>query len=323
MGVGMKPKLLDQLRIELRARHYSPKTEQAYCMWVKRYIYFHNVRHPVEMAEPEINAFLAYLAVKSKVSASTQNQALSALLFLYRHVIGREIGNLGEVIRARKPTRLPVVLSRDEVKAVLGRLTGGTLLMATLMYGAGLRLMECLCLRVQDIDFARNEITVRDGKGNKDRLTMLPSRAKQPLAQHLEHVKEIHRRDLADGCGRVLMPYALDRKYPGAATDWRWQWVFPQERRWRNGQTGEQGRHHVDESIIQRAVKEAVASAGLTKRASCHTFRHSFATHLLEGGYDIRTVQELLGHSDVKTTMVYTHVLNQGPRGVRSPIDEV
>lgn len=318
----MKPKLLDQLRMALRSRHYSRKTEQTYCMWVKRYIFFHRVRHPSEMGELEINTFLTHLAVESKVSASTQNQALSALLFLYRHVLGREIGNLGEIVRARRPRRLPVVLSRDEVKAVLSHLTGDTLLIGSVMYGAGLRLMECLRLRVQDIDFSRNELTVRDGKGSKDRLTMLPSSVRQPLTQHLPNVREIHRRDLADGYGRVLLPHALDRKYPSAASDWRWQWVFPQERRWRNAQTGDQGRHHDDASIVQRAVKDAVARVGLTKRASCHTFRHSFATHLLERGYDIRTIQELLGHADVKTTMVYTHVLNQGPRGVRSPIDE-
>lgn len=267
--------------------------------------------------------FLPHLAVKSKVSASTQNQALSALLFLYRHVLGQDIGSLGEVVRARKPRRLPVVLSRDEVKAVLSHLSGAEWLMVSLMYGAGLRLMECLRLRVQDVDSARNEITVRDGKGSKDRLTMLPGSLREPLACHLEKVRQIHQRDLANGYGRVLLPDALERKYPKAATDWRWQWVFPQERRWRNARTGEQGRHHVDESIVQRTVKEAVARAGLTKRASCHTFRHSFATHLLESGYDIRTVQELLGHSDVKTTMIYTHVLNQGPRGVRSPVDEL
>lgn len=317
----MKPKLLDQLRLALRSRHYSQRTEETYCLWVKRYIFFHSVRHPGEMGEPEINAFLTHLAMTSKVSASTQNQALSALLFLYRHVIGRDIDDLGEVIRARKAKRLPVVLARDEVKAVLGHLTGDMWLIGTLLYGAGLRLLECLSLRVQDIDFERNEITIRSGKGNKDRLTMLPTSVKQPLIEHLGRVREMHQRDLADGYGRVALPFALERKYPRAPADWRWQWVFPQKRRWRNTQENQQGRHHVDESIVQRSVKEAVARAGITKRASCHTFRHSFATHLLEGGYDIRTIQELLGHSDVKTTMIYTHVLNQGPRGVRSPMD--
>jgi integron integrase len=288
---------------------------------VKRFIFFHHVRHPKEMGEPEINAFLTHLAVKAKVSASTQTQALCALLFLYRHVIGREVGDLGEVIRARKPARLPVVMTREEVKSVLANLTGDKWLMASLMYGAGLRLMECLRLRVQDIDFARHEILVRDGKGAKDRITMLPVSLTAPLQDHLQKVKAIHGKDLADGWGRVQLPDAVERKYPNARKDWRWQWVFPQENRWVNPHTKAQGRHHMDESLVQKAVRDAVVQAGLTKRATCHTFRHSFATHLLEAGYDIRTVQELLGHSDVKTTMIYTHVLNRGPAGVRSPVD--
>ncbi len=275
---------------------------------------------PARASQPKL---LTHLAVKQKVSASTQNQALSALLFLYRHVIGRDVGDLGEVIRARKPTRLPVVMTREEIKSVLANLTGDKWLMASLMYGAGLRLMECLRLRVQDLDFSRHEILVRDGKGAKDRITMLPESLKTSLQDHLKQVKAIHERDLADGWGRVLMPDALDRKYPNAPKEWRWQWVFPQENRWKNAKTAEQGRHHVDESLVQKAVREAVARAGLTKRATCHTFRHSFATHLLEGGYDIRTVQELLGHKDVSTTMIYTHVLNRGPSGVRSPVDEL
>jgi len=316
-----KPRLFDLLRESLRSRHYSRRTEKTYCLWVKRYIFFHNVRHPAEMAEPEINAFLTHLALKEKVSASTQNQALAALLFLYRHVVGREVGDLGQVIRARKPTRLPVVMTREEVKTVLAQLTGFKWLMASLMYGAGLRLSECLRLRVQDVDFGRNEILVRDGKGAKDRITMLPISLKVPLQDHLTKVKEIHAKDLAAGWGRVQLPEALDRKYPNAPIEWRWQWIFPQENRWKNTKTGEEGRHHIDESLLQKAVKDAVARAGLTKRATCHTFRHSFATHLLEGGYDIRTVQELLGHKDVKTTMIYTHVLNRGPAGVRSPVD--
>ena len=320
-GREAKPKLLDQLREALRSRHYSHRTEQTYCHWVKRFIYFHNVRHPSEIREPEINAFLPHLAVKEKVSASTQNQALSALLFVYRHVLGREIGDLGEVIRARKPTRLPVVMTREEVKAVLGNLAGDKWLMASLMYGAGLRLMECLRLRAQDIDFSRNEILIRDGKGAKDRITMLPESLKAPLQEHLRAVKAVHEKDLADGWDRVPMPDALDRKYPNAPREWRWQWVFLQENRWRNAKTGEKRRHHVDESLVQKAVRTAVTRAGLIKRVTCHTFRHSFATHLLEGGYDIRTVQELLGHKDVKTTMIYTHVLNRGPSGVRSPVD--
>lgn len=320
MSAG-QPRLMDRLREALRSRHYSPRTEQAYCYWVKRFIFFHNVRHPAQMAEPEINAFLTHLAVREKVSASTQNQALSALLFLYRHVLDRQIGDLGEVIRARRRKRLPVAMTRDEVKSVLEHLARDKWLMASLMYGAGLRLMECLRLRVRDIGFSRNEIMVRDGKGSKDRVTMLSESLKKPLRDHLREVKAIHERDLADSWGRVKMPDALDRKYPNVPADWRWQWVFPQAHRWRNAKTGQQGRHHIDEALVQRAVRDAVARAGLTKRATCHTFRHSFATHLLEAGYDIRTVQELLGHSDVKTTMIYTHVLNRGPAGVPSPLD--
>lgn len=319
---GWGPELLDQLRAALRTRHYSRRTEQAYLRWVKRFVEFHGNRHPAEMAEPEINAFLTRLAVKDKISASTQNQALAALLFLYRRVIGREVGDLGKVVRARKPRRLPTVLSREEAKAVLANLSGDKWLIASLLYGAGLRLQECLRLRIQDIDFGRNEILVRHGKGGKDRVTMLPETLKPALSRHLLAVKRIHHEDLSDGWGRVRMPEALERKYPNSAGDWRWQWVFPQERRWVNPRTGGQGRHHIDPSLVQRAVKEAVARAGLTKRAGCHTFRHSFATHLLEAGYDIRTVQELLGHSDIKMTMIYTHVLNRGPSGVRSPLDE-
>jgi integron integrase len=313
------PKLLDRLHEALRSRHYSRRTDQTYCLWVKRYIYFHKLRHPEQVAEPEINAFLTHLAVKEKVSASTQ--ALSALLFLYRHVLGTEIGDLGELIRARKPKRLPAVMTREEVKALLGQLKGERHLMASLMYGAGLRLMECLRLRVQDIEFERNEILVRDGKGFKDRITMLPESLKTPLRDHLRKVKAIHEKDLAEGWGRVQMPYARDRKYPNAAADWRWQWVFPQENRWKNTRAGEEGRNHVHETMLQRLVKEAVRRAGIIKHVGCHTFRHSSATHLLESGHDIRTIQELPGHKDVSTTMVYTHVLNRGGHGVRSPLD--
>jgi len=254
------PKLLDRLREALCSRHYSRKTEQTYCHWVKRYIYFHNLRHPAQMAEPEINAYLAHLAVKENVSASTQTQALSALLFLYRYVLDREIGDLGEVIRARKPPPIPVVMTREEVKAVLGNLTGDKWLLASLMYGAGLRLMECLRLRVQEIDFARNEILIRDGKGAKDRITMLPESLKTPLQDHLKRVKIIHDRDLNDGWGWGQMPTALDRKYPNAPADWRWQWVFPQKKRWMNCETKAQGRHHMDESLVQKAVRDAVST---------------------------------------------------------------
>ena len=316
-----RPKLLDQVRLALRSRHYSRRTERTYLHWIRRFILFHRKRHPAEMAEPEINAFLTHLAVRGKVSASTQNQALSGLLFLYRHVLKQELGDLGDVIRARRPKHLPVVMTREEVKAVLGQLEGDKWLMASLMYGAGFRLMECLRLRVQDIDFETNQITVRDGKGSKDRRTMLPQIVKEPLREHLQRAKMTHEQDLADGYGRVALPYAFSRKYANAAAEWRWQWVFPQERRWTDPETGQKGRHHVHESVIQRAVKQAVRETGLTKRATCHTFRHSFATHLLEDGDDIRTVQELLGHRDVSTTMIYTHVLNRGPIGVRSPLD--
>lgn len=311
------------MSLALRARHYSLRTEQAYVHWVRRYIFYHKLRHPREMGEEEINAFLTHLAVDGKVSSSTQNQALSALLFLYRHILGRKVGQIGDVIRAQRPRLLPVVMSREEVKAVLGYLYGEKKIIATLLYGAGLRLMECMRLRVQDIDFDKNQINVRSGKGDKDRVTMLPQALKPMLLEQLRRVKHVHEKDVIDGWGRVELPEALDRKYPHAPRDWGWQWVFPQERRWRNPQSRQEGRHHIDESLVQRAVKEAVTRAGLSKRASCHTFRHSFATHLLESGYDIRTVQELLGHRDLKTTMVYTHVLNRGPGAIRSPLDNL
>ena len=275
------------------------------------------------MGEPQINAFLTHLAVKEQVGSSTQNQALCALLFLYREVLNREVGELGNVVRAKKKKRLPVVMTRAEVKCILEQLTGVKYLIASLLYGAGLRLMECLTLRVQDLDFQTGVIVVRNGKGGKDRRSMIPQTLVSLLEEHLQQVKQIHQRDLEAGWGRVQLPDALERKFPNAPAEWRWQWVFPQENRWVNSVTREQGRHHVDESIIQKAVREAVYRAGLTKRATCHTFRHSFATHLLEDGYDIRTVQELLGHSDVKTTMIYTHVLNKGPAGVRSPFDRI
>jgi integron integrase len=314
---------MDQMRDALRSRHYSVRTEKAYCLWVKRYIRFHRMKHPRDLGGPEINGFLTYLAVKLKVSASTQNQALAAILFLYRHVIGRDVEDLGTVIRARKPKRLPVVLTRDEVVDVLAELTDDKRLMAAIMYGSGLRLTECLRLRVQDIDFGLNEIMVRDGKGGKDRVTVLPESVCPALRDQLEQARRIHKQDLADGWGRVQLPEALSRKYPNAASEWAWQWVFPQDTRWHDPVTGEQGRHHVHETILQRAVKEAVRRSGVGKHASCHTLRHSFATHLLETGYDIRTIQELLGHKNVSTTMIYTHVLNKGGYGVRSPMDRL
>lgn len=316
-----QPKLLDRMRAALRSRHYSPRTEQAYCTWVRRFICFHNLRHPGEMAEPEMNAFLTSLAVEAKVSASTQNQALAALLFLYRTVLERKLNAPEEIVRAQTPERIPVVLTRAEVRAVLSNLAGDKWLMASLLYGTGMRLMECVTLRVQDLDFGQNQILIRRAKGAKDRRSMLPALLKGPLQAHLRQVKAIHDQDLAEGWGSVQMPGALDKKLPNAPREWRWQWVFPQERRWRNRATKQQGRHHTDASTLQRAVQAAVARAGILKRATCHTLRHSFATHLLEAGHDIRTVQELLGHADVRTTMIYTHVLNRGPAGVKSPID--
>lgn len=318
-----RPKLLVQLKDALQTRHYSHRTISAYCLWSKRYIHYHNFRHPSEMSEPEINAFLTYLATKLKVSASTQNQALCALLFLYRNVIGIEVGDLDDVIRARKPKHLPVVMTREEVKAVISEMNGEKRLIATLLYGSGLRLMEGLRLRVHDIDFSRNEMVVRGGKGAKDRVTMLPISLKAELIDHLKKVKAIHIKDLELGWGRVQLPHALNRKYPNAPSIWGWQWVFPQEKRWKNKATKEEGRHHIDSSLVQKAVKDAVIKSGVVKQATCHTFRHSFATHLIEDGYDIRTVQELLGHKDVKTTMIYTHVLNRGAAGVQSPVDRI
>ena len=316
-----KPRLLDQVRQAIQTRHLSRNTEQAYIGWIKRFIFFHNKRHPAEMAEAEIAQFLSSLARDAHVSASTQNQALNALLFLYHQVLERKIGLIQGVVRAKRPSRLPIVLTKEEVKRLLGRLKGTPWLIATLLYGAGLRLMECCRLRVKDIDFARNQIVVRGGKGNKDRHTMLPAALKEPLLQHLRTVIRQHEEDLKHGLGRVSLPNALDRKYPNAGKEWGWQWVFPASSHYTDRVTGERRRHHIHESVLQRAVKEARLKAGITKPASCHTLRHSFATHLREGGYDIRTVQELLGHADVSTTMIYTHVLNRGGRGVRSPAD--
>lgn len=322
-GKSDPPRLLARVRARLRARHYSPRTERAYVGWVRRFVKHHGLRHPAQMAEPEINAFLTHLATVENVSASTQTQALSALLFLYREVLGRSVGELEGLVRARRPRRLPIVLTRDEVRLVLGQMTGDPWLVASLLYGAGLRLTECLRLRVRDPDLASRSLHVRAAKGSRERVTMLPSGLVQALQDHLARVRRIHEQDLADGYGRVAMPHALGRKYPNASSEWGWQWVFPQARRWRNRVTGEQGRHHCDPSLIQRAVREAVLRCGLAKQATCHTFRHSFATHLLESGSDIRTVQELLGHRDVRTTMIYTHVLNRGPAGVPSPFDQL
>src|SRR5262245_34961744 len=326
------PRLLDRVRFAVRARHYSLRTEEAYIGWIRRFILFHNKRHPLEMAEPEINAFVTSLAVDGPVSASTQTQALSALLFLYRHVLEKPLPDLDTVIRAKRPGRLPTVLTRNEVRRVLQRLNGTPRLVATLLYGTGMRLLECLRLRVKDLEFGNNRIIVRDTKGGQDRVVPFPVAVRAEMPSWLSRVRRIHRRDLADGFGSVHLPDSLARKFPGAEKDWGWQYVFPGEHRshdLRAGQTGSgvetpdqvERRHHLHERVIQRAVHQAVRDVGISRRISCHTFRHSFATHLLEEGYDIRTIQELLGHRDVKTTMIYTHVLNRGGRGVRSPAD--
>lgn len=317
------PKLLDQVRDKIRFKHYSIRTEQAYTDWIRRFILHFGKRHPAEMGAAEVEAFLTHLAVVGKVSASTQNQARCALLFLYKEVLAIELPWLDNVEQAKTPKRLPVVLNRDEIQAILSRLGGTHWLIASLLYGTGMRILECLRLRVQDIDMKRCEILIRNGKGGKDRVTMLPSTLLAPLKAHLLKVRELHQADLAEGFGAVYMPFALDRKYPNAAKEWAWQYVFPTAKRAVDPRSGVVRRHHVQEQAIQRAVKQAVRDAGLTKLATPHTFRHSFATHLLEGGYDIRTVQELLGHSDVQTTMIYTHVLNKGGKGVMSPLDRL
>jgi integron integrase len=311
------------VRAALRARHYSRRTEKAYVHWIKRYIFFHGKRHPAEMGAAEVTAFLTALAVRDRVAASTQNQALNALLFLYREILGVELPWLDGLVRAKRPQHLPTVLTREEVRTVLEQLDSAPRLMALLLYGAGLRLLECCRLRIKDVDFATNQITIRDGKGSKDRVTMLPGAVKIDLARHVERARALHQRDLAAGAGRVELPWALGRKYPNAGREWAWQWVFPATRLYVDPSTGQRRRHHLHESVVQRAVREAVLKAGLAKKATCHTFRHSFATHLLEEGHDIRTIQELLGHQDVSTTMIYTHVLNRGPAAVRSPADRV
>jgi integron integrase len=317
------PRLLDQLRDRIRRKHLSLATEQAYVGWCRRFILFHNKRHPNEMGEAEIRDFLTDLAVTRNVAASTQNQALNALVFLYVHVLERSLGSFGEVERAKRPERLPVVLTREEVRGILSALTGVDRLLADLMYGAGLRVMEALRLRVKDVDFGQRHLLVRDGKGGKDRVALLPARAVEALRPHLERGKLIWERDREAGLPGVELPFAIAEKYPAAGAEWGWQWVFPSGQLSVDPRSGVRRRHHLNETTIQRAVKAAARLAGVVKPATPHTFRHSFATHLLEDGADIRTVQALLGHAEVSTTMIYTHVLNRGPSGVVSPLDRL
>ncbi len=322
-GTQRPARLLDRVREAIRARRYSRRTEQAYVAWIRRFILFHDKRHPASMGGPEVGRFLTSLAVDGHVSASTQNQAMHALLFLYRHVLETDPGRLKDVVRAKRPRRVPLVLTRDEVKALLECLQGNDRLMALLLYGSGLRLLECLRLRVKDVDLAANRLIVRGGKGQKDRVTLLPAIARDQLARQLELVRKQHRKDVARDAGWVELPDALARKYPVAGRELAWQWVFPATRCYVDRSTGQRRRHHIHETVLQRAVKLAVAKAGLAKPASCHTLRHSFATHLLEAGYDIRTVQNLLGHKDVSTTMIYTHVLASMFSNVKSPADHI
>jgi integron integrase len=321
LASGNPPRLLDLVREVIRVRHYSIRTEQAYVQWIRRFILFHGKRHPREMGAPELTAFLSDLAAQRHVAASTQNQALHAILFLYRDVLKIDLPWLDDVQRAKKPQHLPVVFTRDEVKALLAQLQGTTWLMAMLTYGSGLRLLECLRLRVKDVDFHYKQLLVRDAKGHKDRVTMLPNSLIDPLRTHLARVRQLHEIDLREGFGCVYLPHALAAKYPSADREWGWQYVFPSSRRSIDPRSGSECRHHTPEDALQRAVKQAIRKANIVKPGSVHTLRHSFATHLLESGYDIRTVQELLGHADVKTTMIYTHVLNRGGRGVVSPVD--
>jgi integron integrase len=318
--MARKPRLLEQVRARIRFLHYSVATERAYCEWIRRFILFHDKRHPSELGAAEIESFLSHLAERRNVSASTQNQALNALLFLYRQVLEMEFPELRGVARAKKPKRLPVVLTRKEINALFAHLDGRTRLMAGLLYGAGLRLMECVRLRTKDIDFDYQNIIVREGKGNKDRVTLLPETLVGALQEHLRHIRTLHEHDLARGHGRVALPFALSRKYPNAEREWAWQYVFPARGLRPDAADGVLRRSHIDPKQLQRAIKSAVRTAGIDKPASCHSLRHSFATHLLEDGCDIRTVQELMGHSDVRTTQIYTHVVSRGANAVRSPL---
>lgn len=320
-AIAHRSPLLESLSKELRLRHYSDATVRSYLRWVVRYVRFHGTRHPAKLDRSKVVEFLSALAIRSGVSASTQNQAMAALAFLYKEVLGSPLEEMEPIARAKRPVRVPVVLTPGEVSQVIERMEGTPQLVAMLLYGSGLRVLECLQLRVKDIDFAPREIVVRGGKGGKDRLTMMPGAVDVALREQLERARALHARDLRRGGGRVDIPNALARKYPSASTEWRWQCVFPATRTYVDVVSRELRRHHVHVTVIQRAVATAVRAAGLTKRATCHTFRHSFATQLIENGYDIRTVQELLGHTDVRTTMIYTHVLRGGGRGVRSPLD--
>jgi integron integrase len=314
-------KILDQVSDAIRLKHYSYRTEQTYKEWIKRYILFHKKRHPREMGEQEIQAFLSYLATEKNIAASTQNQALSAILFLYRHVLLKPIDIPADLIRAEKSKTLPTVLTHAEALAVIQEMKGDSQLMAKILYGGGLRLTECLRLRVKDIDFGNHQIIVRDGKGEDDRFTVLPDSLIPELERHLQHVRLLHQRDLNAGYGEVYLPYALSRKYPKSAREWTWQYLFPALSRSTDPISKKTMRHHADPSVLQKAIRQAAKAAGIDKQVSPHTFRHSFATHLLQNGYDIRTVQELLGHKDVKTTMIYTHVLQRGGLAVKSPLD--
>ena len=316
-------RLLDRVRDRLAMGHYSPRTTTAYVGWIRRFILFHGRRHPLDMAAPEVSAFLSSLATERGVSASTQNQALAALLFLYVDVLGRNLETIEAMVRAKRPARLPVVMTRQEVAVVLSQLTGTARLMASVLYGAGLRLSECASLRVKDVDFGLSQLVVRCAKGQRDRVALLPRSLVVPLQVQLERARQQYDADVALGAGYVELPFALRTKYPNAPREWLWQWLFPATRSYLHRETMERRRHHLHETVLQRAMRRAVVAAGLNKPVSCHTFRHSFGTHLLESGYDIRTIQKLLGHRDLRTTMIYTHVLNRGPLGVQSPLDLV
>ncbi len=315
------PALLDRLRQAIRLRNYSYRTEQAYVYWTKKFIFFHEKRHPRDMGSHEVGEFLSHLATNLNLAASSQNQALSALLFLYREVLGMELNWMKNLIWAKKPKKIPTVFTREEVRKVLSHLQDSKWLIASLLYGAGLRLMEGLRLRIKDVDFSYQQVIVRDGKGYRDRVSVLPQSLIRPLKDQIKYVKEFHQRDIEEGFGEVWLPYALERKYPNAGRELKWQYIFPSHTRSADPRTGKQRRHHLHPTVIQEAVKEAIRRAGIQKLASPHTFRHSFATHLLEDGYDIRTVQELLGHKDIRTTMIYTHVMKKGGYAVRSPLD--